>query len=42
MINKFWNLKEYNFGELAASTAPHEPYGAATIDPTFPNNFQQK
>ncbi len=37
MINKYWNLEEYNFGELASAVAPAKPYSAATIDdPSFP------
>lgn len=32
MINKYWNLKSYNFGELSEALAPAKPYSAATIE----------
>jgi hypothetical protein len=32
MINKFWNLEDYNFGELSTAIAPAKPYSAATIE----------
>ena len=32
MINKYWNLEEYNFGQLADSDVPVTPYSAATVE----------
>lgn len=35
LINKYWNLEEYNFGELADAVAPTKPYSAVTIEDPF-------